>query len=34
MKYFISDTHYFHENLLGDNDFAPRLLDSVEEMNP
>jgi calcineurin-like phosphoesterase family protein len=33
MKYFISDTHYFHDNLLGDNDFAPRLFDSVEEMN-
>ncbi len=33
MKYFISDTHYFHENLLGDNDFALRLFDSVEEMN-
>ncbi|MGO3728002.1 MAG: metallophosphoesterase, partial [Enterococcus viikkiensis] len=33
MKYFISDTHFFHENLLGDNDFAPRLFDSVEEMN-
>lgn len=33
MKYFISDTHFFHENLLGDNDFAPRLFESVEEMN-
>lgn len=33
MKYFISDTHFFHENLLGDNDFAPRIFDTVEEMN-
>ena len=23
----------FYDNLLGDNDFAPRLFDSVEEMN-
>lgn len=33
MKFFISDTHFFHENLLGDNDFAPRLFETVEEMN-
>ncbi|MFV0560146.1 MAG: metallophosphatase [Enterococcus sp.] len=33
MKYFISDTHYFHESLLGQNDFAPRLFDSVEAMH-
>ncbi|MEO1772569.1 MULTISPECIES: metallophosphoesterase [Enterococcus] len=33
MKFFIGDTHFFHENLLGDNDFAPRLFDTVEEMN-
>ncbi|MFC4772188.1 metallophosphoesterase [Enterococcus hermanniensis] len=33
MKYFISDTHFFHENLLGENEFAPRLFDTVEEMN-
>jgi calcineurin-like phosphoesterase family protein len=33
MNYFISDTHFFHEKLLGQNDFAPRLFDTVEEMN-
>ncbi|WP_159721293.1 metallophosphoesterase family protein [Enterococcus sp. CSURQ0835] len=33
MKYFISDTHYFHANLLGANDFAPRLFDTVDAMN-
>ncbi|GCF93529.1 metallophosphatase [Enterococcus florum] len=33
MKFFISDTHFFHERLLGDNDFAPRLFETVEEMN-
>ncbi|WP_129045272.1 metallophosphoesterase [Companilactobacillus metriopterae] len=33
MNYFISDTHFYHDSLLGQNDFAPRLFDSVEEMN-
>lgn len=33
MNFFTSDTHFFHENLLGDNDFAPRLFDTVDEMN-
>ncbi|ATO44159.1 metallophosphoesterase family protein [Loigolactobacillus coryniformis] len=33
MQYFTADTHFFHEQLLGNNDFAPRLFDSVEEMN-
>ncbi|EPH93625.1 Ser/Thr phosphatase family protein [Enterococcus faecalis 13-SD-W-01] len=33
MNYFISDTHFFHEKLLGQNDFAPRLFNTVEEMN-
>ncbi|MFC6259507.1 metallophosphoesterase family protein [Levilactobacillus fujinensis] len=33
MQYFTSDTHFFHADLLGDNDFAPRPFSSVEEMN-
>ncbi|WP_261810808.1 metallophosphoesterase family protein [Levilactobacillus humaensis] len=33
MQYFTSDTHFFHADLLGMNDFAPRPFDSVEEMN-
>lgn len=33
MKFFTSDTHFFHEHLLGENDFAPRLFETVEEMN-
>ncbi|HFU6521809.1 TPA: metallophosphoesterase [Enterococcus hirae] len=33
MNFFISDMHFFHKNLLGNNDFAPRLFASVEEMN-
>ena len=33
MNFFISDMHFFHKNLLGKNDFAPRLFASVEEMN-
>lgn len=33
MKFFTADTHYFHADLLGDNDFAPRLFRTVTEMN-
>lgn len=33
MRYFISDTHFFHEDLLGDDDFAPRPFASAAEMN-
>ncbi|GEP20033.1 metallophosphoesterase [Pediococcus argentinicus] len=33
MKFFVSDTHFFHKDLLGMNDFAPRPFNSVEEMN-
>lgn len=33
MKFFTSDTHYFHELLLGDNDFAPRLFPDVATMH-
>lgn len=33
MKFFTADTHYFHENLLGKNDFAPRLFSDVKAMH-
>jgi calcineurin-like phosphoesterase family protein len=33
MNFFIADTHFFHRDLLGQNDFAPRLFDSVDAMN-
>ena len=33
MQYFTSDTHFYHADLLGDNDFAPRLFPDVETMN-
>ncbi|MFD1428948.1 metallophosphoesterase [Lacticaseibacillus mingshuiensis] len=33
MNFFIADTHFFHTDLLGQNDFAPRLFDSVEAMD-
>ncbi|NLR10519.1 MULTISPECIES: metallophosphoesterase family protein [Lactobacillaceae] len=33
MQYFTSDTHFFHKDLLGMNDFAPRPFATVEEMN-
>lgn len=33
MRYFTSDTHYFHEKLLGSNDFASRPFASVSEMH-
>lgn len=33
MQYFTSDTHFFHKDLLGNNDFAPRPFPSVEAMN-
>ena len=33
MQYFIADTHFFHADLLGQNDFAPRLFPSVEAMD-
>ncbi len=31
MNYFTSDMHFFHERLLGENDFAPRLFANVDE---
>ncbi|MEJ6400441.1 metallophosphatase [Nicoliella lavandulae] len=33
MNYFTADTHFFHKDILGQNDFAPRPYASVEEMN-
>ena len=33
MNFFIADMHFYHEDLLGDNDFAPRLFATVAEMN-
>ncbi|GEO70688.1 metallophosphoesterase family protein [Levilactobacillus acidifarinae] len=33
MQYFTSDTHFFHKDLLGMNDFAPRPFPDVETMN-
>ncbi|MGX6428119.1 metallophosphatase [Levilactobacillus yonginensis] len=33
MQFFTSDTHFFHKDLLGDNDFAPRPFANVDEMN-
>jgi len=33
MQFYISDTHFFHTDLLGDNDFAPRLFDSTAAMD-
>lgn len=33
MNFFIADTHFFHQDLLGANDFAPRLFDSVAAMD-
>lgn len=33
MIFFIADTHFFHSDLLGDNQFAPRLFDSTAAMN-
>ena len=33
MKFFIADTHFFHEQLLGLSDFAPRPFQTIEEMN-
>lgn len=33
MKFFTADTHYFHELLLGNNDFAPRLFPDVTTMH-
>lgn len=33
MQYFIADTHFFHADLLGNNDFAPRLFPTVEAMD-
>lgn len=32
-KFFIADTHFYHETLLGIDDFAPRPFDTVEEMH-
>lgn len=33
MQFFIADTHFFHRDLLGMNDFAPRLFASTDEMD-
>ncbi|KRL54127.1 metallophosphoesterase [Furfurilactobacillus rossiae] len=33
MRYFTSDTHFYHKELLGMNDFAPRPFLTVEDMN-
>lgn len=33
MNFFIADTHFFHRDLLGANDFAPRLFPTVAAMN-
>lgn len=33
MKFVTSDTHFFHDSLLGMNDFAPRPFGDVFEMN-
>ncbi len=33
MKFCTSDTHFFHDNLLGTNKFAPRPFNNVNEMN-
>ncbi|MGV0167654.1 metallophosphatase [Furfurilactobacillus sp. WILCCON 0119] len=33
MRYFTSDTHFFHEQLLGYNEFAPRPFLTVDDMN-
>ncbi|WP_125705403.1 metallophosphoesterase [Lacticaseibacillus daqingensis] len=33
MNFFIADTHFFHADLLGQNDFAPRPFASVAAMN-
>lgn len=33
MQYFTSDTHFFHKDLLGMNDFAPRPFPDVATMN-
>lgn len=33
MKFFTADTHYFHQELLGDNDFAPRTFKNVAQMH-
>lgn len=33
MKFFTSDTHFFHKQLLGNDDFAPRPFKNVDEMN-
>lgn len=33
MNSFTADTHFFHKDLLGDNDFAPRPFPDVETMN-
>lgn len=33
MKFFTSDTHFFHSELLGDHDFAPRDFKNITEMN-
>lgn len=33
MQFVTADTHFFHGDLLGIDDFAPRPFDTVEEMN-
>lgn len=33
MNYFISDMHFFHERLLGNSDFSPRLFKNIARMH-
>lgn len=33
MNFFTADTHFFHEALLGENDFAPRPFETIEKMH-
>lgn len=33
MKFVTSDTHFYHDSLLGMNDFAPRPFKNIEQMN-
>ncbi|MGL4266749.1 MAG: metallophosphoesterase, partial [Weissella cibaria] len=34
MEYFTSDTHFFHEELLQSNNFAPRPFNFLEDEHP
>lgn len=33
LNFFTSDTHFFHKELLGDKDFAPRDFSNIQDMN-